>query len=87
MMKNYSKVVKEWYKNFVLCYGKPNDKDEAESFYNAGFDDGAGQLCVILKNAGVPLKTIMEAYSQFDPKGESISYAMIMEDWPDEVVA
>jgi hypothetical protein len=84
---SYSKTVKNWYKNFVFCFGKPNDKDEAESFYNAGFDDGAGQICGLFKDAGVPLETIMEVYSKLDPKGESISYGMIMEDWSDEAVA
>ena len=80
---SYSKTVKNWYKNFVLCSGKPNDKKEAESFYNAGFDDGAGWICCIFKDAGVPLETIMEVYSKLDPKGESISYGMIM-DWSDD---
>ena len=84
---SYSKTVKNWYKNFVFAFGKPNDKDEAESFYNAGFDDGAGQICGLFKDAGVPLETIMEVYSKLDPKGESISYGMIMEDWSDEDVA
>lgn len=84
---NYSKTVKNWYKNFVSCFGKPADKDEAESFYNAGFDDGVGVMCGLFKDAGVPLETIMEVYSKLDPKGESISYGMIMEDWSDEAVA
>jgi hypothetical protein len=81
---SYPKTVKNWYKNFVLCFGKPNDKEEAESFYNAGFDDGAGWMCCLFKDAGVPLETIMEVYSKLDPKGESISYGMII-DWSDEV--
>jgi hypothetical protein len=84
---SYSKTVKNWYKNFVLCFGKPNNKDEAESFYKAGFDDGAGQICSLFKDAGVTLETIMEVYSKLDPKGESISYGMIMEDWVEEDVA
>jgi len=85
-MKNrkYSKTVKDWFNNFVLCHGKPSIKDEAESFYGAGFDDGAGMMCGLFKDAGVPLETIMEVYSKVDPKGESISYGIIMEDWPDE---
>jgi len=81
---NYSKTVKIWYKNFVSCFGKPADKDEAESFYNAGFDDGVGVMCGLFRDAGVPLETIMEVYSKLDPKGESISHGMIMEDWSDE---
>jgi hypothetical protein len=84
---SYYKTVKIWYKNFVSCFGKPADKDEAESFYNAGFDDGVGVMCGLFKDAGVPLETIMEVYSKLDPKGESISYGMIMEDWSDEAVA
>ncbi len=82
---SYSKTVKIWYKNFVSCFGKPENKDEAGSFYYAGFDDGAGQMCCLFKDAGVPLETIMEVYSKLDPKGESISYGMIMEDWSDDV--
>ena len=82
---SYSKMVKNWYKNFILCYGKPSDKEEAESFYNAGFDDGLATMCGILRDAGVSLETIQEAYSKLDPKGESVSYGTIMEDWSDEV--
>jgi hypothetical protein len=83
----YSKVVKNWYQNFVSCAGKPNDKNEAEQYFNAGFDDGVGQMCSLMRDAGVPLETIMEVYSKFDPKGESISYGVILQDWPDEAVA
>ena len=85
-MKNrkYSKTVKDWYNNFLSCYGNPSVKDEVESFYNAGFDDGAGWICSAMKEAGVPLDKIIEVYSKLDPKGESISFTMIMEDWSDE---
>ena len=87
-MKNrkYSKTVKDWFTNFTFCYGKPIKKDEAESFYNAGFDDGAGCICSAMKEAGVPLDKIIEVYSNFDPKAESISYAMIMDDWSEDDV-
>jgi hypothetical protein len=80
----YSKTVKDWFVNFTFCYGKPAVKDEAESFYNAGFDDGAGCMCSAMREAGVPLDKIIEVYSKFDPKGESITHGMIMEDWVDE---
>jgi hypothetical protein len=84
-MKNrkYSKTVKDWYNNFLSCYGGVNVND-AEIFYEAGFDDGVGVMCSAMREAGVPLDKIIEVYSKFDPKGESISYGMIMEDWVDE---
>jgi len=84
-MKKYSKTVKEWYNNFVFCYGKPDIKNEAESFYGAGFDDGAGFICSAMKEAGIPVTKIAEVYASIDPKGESITYQTIMEDWLEEV--
>ena len=86
-MKNrkYSKTVKDWYNNFLSCYGGGGVND-SEIFYEAGFDDGAGWVCSAMREAGIPLGKIIEVYSKLDPKGESISYAMIMDDWSEDDV-
>jgi len=87
-MKNqkFSKTVKEWFNNFKFCYGNPTVNDEAESFYNAGFDDGVGHLCKAMKDHGIPVDTILKIYDTIDPECESITYETIHEDWPyDEV--
>ena len=84
-MKKYSKTVKDWYNNFVFCIGKPENKDEAETFYNAGFDDGAGYICVAMRDDGIPPSKIVEIYKSIDPKGESITYQTITEDWLEDV--
>ena len=87
-MKNrkYSKTVKDWFINFISCYGEPVLEDEAEVFYDAGFDDGAGWVCSAMKEAGIPVTKIAEIYASLDPKGESISYQAIMEDWLEDDV-
>jgi len=84
-MKNrkYSKTVKDWYNNFLSCYGGGGE-DEAKIFYEAGFDDGAGWVCSAMREAGIPLSKIIEVYSKLDPKGESINYGILMEEWEDE---
>lgn len=82
--KKYSKAVKDWFENYISCYGEPALEVEAENFYNAGFDDGAGWVCSAMKEAGIPMAKIAEVYASLDPKGESLNYQMIMEAWLEE---
>lgn len=83
--KKYSKTVKDWFIAFTSCYGNIiYDDNETESFYNAGFDDGAGWVCSAMKEAGIPMAKIAEVYASLDPKGESLNYQMIMEEWLEE---
>ena len=79
--KTFNKTVRNWYKNFVMCYGVPKEKYESEVYYLAGFDDGAGVICDAMREAGIPVKTIMEIYAKVDPKGQSITYSVINDDW------
>lgn len=87
-MKNrkYSKTVKDWFSNFIMCYGEPENENEAEVFYDAGFDDGAGCICSAMRDAGIPVTTIARIYASIDPKGESITYKAITEDWLEDAV-
>ena len=87
-MKNqkYSKTVKDWFENFIFCYGKPTVKKEAESFYSAGFDDGAVCMCNAMREAGIPVTKISEIFASLDPKRESITYQTITEDWLEDDV-
>jgi hypothetical protein len=79
--QNYSTTVKLWFENYVMCHGIPVLEDEAESFYNAGFDDGAGCMCDAMRVAGIPDDVIARIYASLDPKGESVTYQAISEDW------
>lgn len=86
--QKYSTTVKKWFENYVMCHGTPVLEDEAESFYDAGFDDGAGCMCIAMKEAGIPVDTIFRIYASLDPKGESITHDTIHEDWlEDDVVS
>ena len=82
--QKFSKVVKNWYNSFLGCYGEPTLKDEAKSFYTAGFDDGAGAVCIAMRDSGIPVDTIRKIYALLDRKNESFTGQLIVEDWLDE---